>query len=181
VALVGAGNSAGQAAVYLASQVRKVWMIARGGSLEATMSRYLIERIESAAQHRGLVEGAKSSALDGHDEPGQLSAGGTAIEGRETRARRSATCSCSSAPTPNTDWLAHCDVELDNHGFVRTGTDLVPRIRAGDQPQRRVRDRRRARRLGQARRRRRRRRRAGGGGHARLSRADGRHAVARTP
>ena len=45
VGLVGAGNSAGQAAVYLASQVRKVWLLVRGGSLDATMSRYLVERI----------------------------------------------------------------------------------------------------------------------------------------
>jgi thioredoxin reductase (NADPH) len=45
VALVGAGNSAGQAVVYLASRVAKVWMLVRGASLEASMSRYLVERI----------------------------------------------------------------------------------------------------------------------------------------
>ena len=45
VALVGAGNSAGQAAVYLADRVKKVWMIVRGRSLEASMSRYLVDRI----------------------------------------------------------------------------------------------------------------------------------------
>src|SRR3954447_4144411 len=45
VALVGAGNSAGQAAVYLADRVAKVWMIVRGPSLSASMSRYLVERI----------------------------------------------------------------------------------------------------------------------------------------
>src|SRR6185369_15534042 len=47
VVLVGAGNSAGQAVVYLAAQVAKVWMIVRGESLEASMSRYLVERIMS--------------------------------------------------------------------------------------------------------------------------------------
>ena len=47
VALVGAGNSAGQAVVYLASQVKKVWLLVRGGSLEATMSRYLVDRIRA--------------------------------------------------------------------------------------------------------------------------------------
>src|SRR6202012_4627609 len=47
VALVGAGNSAGQAAVYLAAHVKKVWMIVRGANLEATMSQYLVERIKS--------------------------------------------------------------------------------------------------------------------------------------
>ena len=46
IALVGAGNSAGQAVVYLAAHARKVWMIVRGKSLDATMSRYLIDRIE---------------------------------------------------------------------------------------------------------------------------------------
>src|SRR5712672_977576 len=46
VALVGAGNSAGQAAVYLASQVSKVWLLVRGPSLAASMSRYLVDRIE---------------------------------------------------------------------------------------------------------------------------------------
>ena len=45
VALVGAGNSAGQAAVYLADRVAKVWMIVRGHSLNSSMSRYLVERI----------------------------------------------------------------------------------------------------------------------------------------
>lgn len=48
IALVGAGNSAGQAAVYLVGQVEKVWLIVRGASLAASMSKYLIERIEAA-------------------------------------------------------------------------------------------------------------------------------------
>ncbi len=46
VALVGAGNSAGQAAVYLASHVKKVWLPTRSGSLEVSMSYYLVERIK---------------------------------------------------------------------------------------------------------------------------------------
>ena len=49
VALVGAGNSAGQAAVFLSGHARKVYMIIRGGGLGASMSRYLIERIEATA------------------------------------------------------------------------------------------------------------------------------------
>ena len=47
VALVGGGNSAGQAAVYLASQVAKVWLLVRGPDLNASMSRYLVDRIAS--------------------------------------------------------------------------------------------------------------------------------------
>ena len=66
VALVGAGNSAGQAAVYLASQVRKVWLLVRGGSLEATMSHYLVERIE-AQPNIEVVTGTEITALEGRE------------------------------------------------------------------------------------------------------------------
>ncbi|TIT79036.1 MAG: cyclic nucleotide-binding domain-containing protein [Mesorhizobium sp.] len=66
VALVGAGNSAGQAAVYLASQVRKVTLLARRDSLNATMSRYLVERIEAQPNIEVQPE-TEIVALDGHD------------------------------------------------------------------------------------------------------------------
>ena len=52
VALVGAGNSAGQAAVYLASQVAKVWLLVRGPDLAASMSRYLVDRIAGSPTWR---------------------------------------------------------------------------------------------------------------------------------
>ncbi len=64
VALVGAGNSAGQAAVYLASQGAKVWMLVRGPGLAATMSRYLVDRIEGLANIE-VVTGAQVSGLEG--------------------------------------------------------------------------------------------------------------------
>ena len=66
VALVGAGNSAGQAAVYLADRVAKVWMIVRGHSLDASMSRYLIERI-AATRNIQIMYNTSVSALDGSD------------------------------------------------------------------------------------------------------------------
>ncbi len=66
VALVGAGNSAGQAAVYLASTARKVWMIVRGTSLTATMSRYLCDRIAAQPNIEVLVE-TEVTALEGRD------------------------------------------------------------------------------------------------------------------
>jgi hypothetical protein len=69
VALVGAGNSAGQAAVYLASQVAKVWLVIRGKSLAASMSRYLIDRIESLPNIEVVVRN-EIFALEGED--GQL-------------------------------------------------------------------------------------------------------------
>jgi thioredoxin reductase (NADPH) len=62
VALVGAGNSAGQAAVYLASQVAKVWMLVRRSDLAATMSRYLVDRLHGLANVE-VVTGARLAGL----------------------------------------------------------------------------------------------------------------------
>ena len=98
VALVGAGNSAGQAAVYLSSQVAKVWLIVRGPSLDASMSRYLVERITARPNVEVLTETTVSP----------LSKGRTAFWKRSAAARagpvkrpgaRSATCFYLSART----------------------------------------------------------------------------------
>jgi len=128
VALVGAGNSAGQAAVYLASQVEKVWMIVRGESLAATMSRYLIERIESTPNIEVVVR-SEIVDLEGDDETGnggQLRAvRWRGPDGLETTQAISHLFLFIGA-APNTAWLTHCEIELDNHGFVRTGADLAP-------------------------------------------------------
>ena len=68
VALVGAGNSAGQATVYLASRAKKVWLLARGGSLEATMSRYLVDRIRGLSNVEVLTN-AEVTGLEGSRRP----------------------------------------------------------------------------------------------------------------
>lgn len=123
VALVGAGNSAGQAAVYLASQVRKVTVLARRG-LDATMSRYLVERI-TAQPNIEVLTGVEIEALDGAE--GNL---------EQITWRNQASGEMATRPIrhlflfigadPNTDWLAHCNVALDAKGFVRTGPDAAP-------------------------------------------------------
>lgn len=123
VALVGAGNSAGQAAVYLASHVKKVWMIVRGESLAATMSRYLIDRIESTPNIEVLVR-SEVVALEG--EGGQLSAVRWRGPDRQETNHAVSHLFLFIGAAPNTAWLSQCQVELDNHGFVRTGTDLAP-------------------------------------------------------
>src|SRR6185369_14406446 len=66
VAVVGGGNSAGQAAVYLAGQVAKVWLLVRGRSLKASMSRYLVDRISGLANVE-VVTNAQISGLEGND------------------------------------------------------------------------------------------------------------------
>lgn len=122
VALVGAGNSAGQAAVYLASHVRKVALLARGGSLDATMSRYLVERIRAQPNIEVLTE-TEIEALDG--DAGNLSSirWRNRASGEETT-RPIRHLFLFIGADPNTDWLAQCNVALDAKGFVRTGSDI---------------------------------------------------------
>lgn len=122
VALVGAGNSAGQAVVYLASQVAKVWMLVRGPSLATTMSRYLVDRIAGLSNVEVLLE-TEVAALEG--KPGALEAvrWRHRPSGRETtRPVRHLFLFIGAAP--NTAWLSASDVSVDAKGFVLTGTDV---------------------------------------------------------
>jgi thioredoxin reductase (NADPH) len=120
VALVGAGNSAGQAVVYLASQVAKVWLLVRGPSLEASMSRYLIDRIRGLSNVEVLLQ-AQISGLEGHD--GMLEAvrwrGPTGDEVR----RPIRHLFLFIGAEPNTHWLSGSGVALDAKGFVLTGAE----------------------------------------------------------
>ncbi|MER9417573.1 FAD-dependent oxidoreductase [Mesorhizobium sp. M0306] len=120
VALVGAGNSAGQAAVYLAAHVNKVWLLARGSSLDASMSRYLVERVRAQPNIEVLAE-TQITALEGDD--GNLSKVRWRNRDTET-ARPIRHLFLFIGADPNTDWLAQCGVALDAKGFVRTGPDI---------------------------------------------------------
>ncbi|WP_376703647.1 FAD-dependent oxidoreductase [Mesorhizobium sp. ISC25] len=120
VALVGAGNSAGQAAVYLAAHVKKVWLLARGSSLDASMSRYLVERVRAQPNIDVLAE-TQITALEGDD--GNL--GKVRWRNRDTETSRPIRhLFLFIGADPNTDWLAQCGVALDAKGFVRTGPDI---------------------------------------------------------
>ena len=94
VALVGAGNSAGQAAVYLASQAAKVWLLVRGHGLEASMSRYLVDRIAGLSNVE-VVTQAQISGLEGSN--GMLEASAGVARSAKKRGGRSATSSFLSA------------------------------------------------------------------------------------
>jgi thioredoxin reductase (NADPH) len=121
VALVGAGNSAGQAAVYLASHVKKVWLLARGGGLEASMSHYLVERIKAQSNVEVLPR-SEITALEGHE--GNLeSVRWRNRTGGEEMAHPIRHLFLFIGADPNTDWLAECGVALDKKGFVWTGAD----------------------------------------------------------
>jgi thioredoxin reductase (NADPH) len=119
VALVGAGNSAGQAAVYLASHVRKVWLIARGQSLEASMSHYLVERINAQPNIEVLTR-TEVTALEGRDGDLERVRWRERASGEE-RLHPIRHLFLFIGADPNTDWLAKCGVTLDAKGFIRTG------------------------------------------------------------
>ena len=119
VVLVGAGNSAGQACVYLASQAAKVYIMCRGKSLEASMSSYLVDRINSLPNVEVLLETAVTR-LEGHD--GVLEA--ISWKGPEGEQRREIRHLFSFiGATPNTEWLAGSGMVLDKHGFLPTGIE----------------------------------------------------------
>ena len=118
VALVGAGNSAGQAVVYLASRAAKVWLLVRGKSLEASMSRYLVDRIAGLPNVEVLVE-TEVSALEGQDGVLEAIRWRDRRSGQETRRPLSHLFLFIGAD-PNTDWLEGSGVALDGKGFVLT-------------------------------------------------------------
>ncbi|WP_372391402.1 FAD-dependent oxidoreductase [Xanthomonas sp. NCPPB 3582] len=127
VALVGGGNSAGQAVAFLAPRVKQLHLIIRGDGLEASMSQYLIERI-AALPNVQLHTGTEVAALDGDHERGlQAATLRTHSDGATTRVELRHLFLFVGAD-PNTGWLQDC-VETDKRGFVITGSargDGVP-------------------------------------------------------
>jgi thioredoxin reductase (NADPH) len=121
VVLVGAGNSAGQAAVYLASQGAKVWMLVRRPSLSETMSRYLVDRITSLPNVE-VVTGAQVSAVEGSNGILEAVRWRVGATGEEVR-RPIRHLFLFIGAEPNTDWLAGSGVALDAKRFVLTGAD----------------------------------------------------------
>jgi thioredoxin reductase (NADPH) len=121
IALVGAGNSAGQAVVYLAQQVKKVWMIVRGRSLESTMSQYLVDRIRGLPNVEVLVR-TEICGLEGEGD----ALAGVRWKNRDTGAEETHAIGhlfLFIGADPNTDWLAGSGIDLDQKGFVVTGQE----------------------------------------------------------
>ena len=120
VAVVGGGNSAGQAAVYLSTAASKVHMLVRGQGLAATMSRYLVDRI-AATPNIELHTRTEVSALAGAS--GSLESvrlRDHATEAETEHGIRHVFLFVGADPA--TSWLADCGVEMDRPGFVATGS-----------------------------------------------------------
>ena len=119
VALVGGGNSAGQAAVFLSGHARNVNMLIRGGGLGASMSRYLIERIE-ATPNIDLIFNAEVVALEGNDSTLERIRWRSRLSGEEEGSDIRNLFLFVGAD-PATGWLDGCGVTVDRAGFVVTG------------------------------------------------------------
>ena len=125
VALVGGGNSAGQAAVFLSRYAKKVWMLVRGPSLSESMSQYLIDRITATANIE-LLTCTEIVGLSGKEQ-GQLEQ----VRWRNRRTGAEVEKAIRNVfmfigADPATEWLKECNVSLDGKGFVRTGTHIPP-------------------------------------------------------
>jgi len=129
VVLVGGGNSAGQAAVFLSGYASKVWMLVRGEGLAASMSRYLIDRI-AAIPNIELRTRTEVVGLAGSNPSGVESVRWRHrdTDREETRAIRHVFLFLGADPC--TEWLKDCDVAVDDKGFVKTGLDSRPAIAA---------------------------------------------------
>jgi thioredoxin reductase len=120
VVLVGGGNSAGQAAVFLAAHASTVHMLVRRADLAATMSRYLIDRIEATPN---IVRHFNTELTGLHGETGGRL---EAVSWRDNRAANEERHSIHHVflfvgADPETDWLRSCGVGCDDNGFVLTG------------------------------------------------------------
>ena len=122
VAIVGGGNSAGQAAVFLAETAKHVHLLVRKDGLADTMSRYLVRRIED---HPSITLRTRTElvALDGNRQLDR-------VQWRESRTGVIETHDIRhvfmmTGAVPNTAWLDGC-VALDASGFIKTGSDLSP-------------------------------------------------------
>ena len=122
IAIVGGGNSAGQATVFLSHSSAEVNVLVRGPGLAESMSRYLIQRIEDSAN---VVLRARTQidALEGTDGLERIR--WRQLDTGESQTRPIRHLFLMTGADPNTAWLKGC-LALDDKNFVKTGTDLLP-------------------------------------------------------
>lgn len=116
VIVVGGGNSAGQAAMFLSETARRVFLVYRGEDLSHSMSQYLISRLQRA-RNVTILTGANLVSLNGEHSLESVTLGGP--DGQQTIITRAVFVLIGA--TPCTEWLQGV-VDLDNKGFVITGS-----------------------------------------------------------
>jgi thioredoxin reductase (NADPH) len=122
VVVVGGGNSAGQAAVFLAQTAKRVHVLVRAAGLAQSMSRYLVRRLETSPAIV-LRPQTEIVALEGTNHLERVSWRDNAAGAVTTHDIRHIFSMTGAVPT--TSWLEHC-VALDGGGFIKTGPDLSP-------------------------------------------------------
>jgi thioredoxin reductase (NADPH) len=136
VVIVGGGNSAGQAATWLAEHGCRVTIVIRGGDLAASMSRYLIDRIAQQTKIEVIYHSAVRE-LDGASGLERV-----VVEDLTTTARQTLPASALFVligAEPHTHWLAG-SIELDSHGFIVTGPELSGQTRRRSPREKQTRD-----------------------------------------
>jgi len=126
IAIVGGGNSAGQAAVFLSNSCRHVHLLVRSDGLAESMSHYLIRRIDDSAQIT-LHASTELTALEGLEHLERIT---WRRRGGSTETRAIKHVFMMTGALPHTQWLTGC-VVLDDRGFVKTGSALSPAEIAG--------------------------------------------------
>jgi len=121
VIVVGGGNSAGQAAVFLAQTTRRVLVLIRSGGLAETMSRYLVRRIEETPNIE-LHPNSEVVALEGNDHLERVTWRNN--QTGQTESHNIAHLFSMTGAVPNSAWLDGC-VACDQAGFIKTGSDLT--------------------------------------------------------
>ena len=126
VYIVGGANSAGQAAMFMSKTAKKVTLLVRGPSLEASMSYYLIQQIEQVdnIEVRTCTEVVDTCGDDDH-----LS--GLWLINRQTGDREKVDCArlcCFIGAQPDTTWLEEAGIARDDHGFILSGPDLRDKV-----------------------------------------------------
>src|SRR5262249_42814375 len=122
IAIVGGANSAGQAAVFLSETCSRVHMLVRGKGLSESMSRYLIQRIESTPN---ITLRTRTQIEDLAGERGLERVTWRNVDGGERETHDIRSLFLMTGADPNTAWLEGCLV-LDDKKFVKTGADLLP-------------------------------------------------------
>ena len=124
VIVVGGGNSAGQAAVFLAQTAKHVYMLVRSTGLAASMSRYLIRRIENSPRIT-LRPQTEIVAIEGKEGDHLNSVYWRNGKTGETENHQINHIFVMTGADPNTRWLDGC-IALDDKGFIKTGPELLP-------------------------------------------------------
>jgi thioredoxin reductase (NADPH) len=124
VIVVGGGNSAGQAAMFLSNTAKHVHVLIRSEGLADTMSRYLIRRIEESPKIT-LHPFTEIDALEGHDRIDCIRWKNN--QTGATEVHRIHHIFLMTGANPNTGWLEGC-VSMDDKGFIKTGPELLPEV-----------------------------------------------------